>query len=154
MHWMSPKRRGPAQRCRRTGDRGSALMLVPAGVLVVVLLGAVAVDLSAAHLAQRRLVQVTERAADDAAGMLDRDSLRAGGPVRTNPAQATALARMHLASLDVPGLEHQWVDVAVAPNGNEVSVRSGATVRRLFGRGLPGVAPTYQVTAHATARLG
>ena len=129
-------------------------MLVPAGVLVVVLLGATAVDLSAAHLAQRRLVQVTERAADDAVGMLDRDTVRAGGPARTNPAQAQQLAQMHLASLDVPGLERRWVDVTVSPGGNEVSVRSGATVRRLFGRGLPGVSPTYQVTARATARLG
>ena len=129
-------------------------MLVPAGVLVVVLLGAVAVDLSAAHLAQRRLVQVTERAADDAAGMLDRDALRSGGPVRTNRGQATELARMHLASLDVPGLERRGVDVAVSPDGTQVSVRSGATVRRLFGRGLPGVSPTYRITAQATARLG
>ena len=129
-------------------------MLVPAGVLVVVLLGAVAVDLSSAHLAQRRLVQVTERAADDAAGMLDRDTLRAGGPVRTNPGAARELVRVHMQSLEVPGLEHRWVDVTVSPGGNEVRVRSGATVRRLFGRGLPGVAPTYQITARATARLG
>ena len=86
--------------------------------------------------------------------MLDRDALRSGGPVRTNPGQATELARMHLASLDVPGLERRWVDVAVSPDGTQVSVRSWATVRRLFGRGLPGVSPTYRITAQATARLG
>ena len=129
-------------------------MLVPAGVLVVVLLGAVTVDLSAAHLAQRRLVQVTERAADDAAGMLDRDALRAGGPLRTNPDAARELAQMHIASLEVPGLQSRWVDVTVSPGGDEVSVRSGATVRRLFGQGVPGVASTYEITARATARLG
>lgn len=153
MRWVTPRDRATRRRSIGRGDRGSALMLVPAGVLIVVLLGAVAVDLSAAHLAQRRLVQVTERAADDAAGMLDRDALRSGGPVRTNPAEATELARMHLASLEVPGLQHSSVEVVVSPGGTEVSVRAGATVRRLFGRGLPGVAPTYRITARATARL-
>lgn len=129
-------------------------MLVPAGVLIVVLLGAIAVDLSAAHLAQRRLVQVTERAADDAAGMLDRDALRSGGTVQTNPEQARQLAGLHLAALEVPGLQHRWVDVSVSAGGRDVSVRSGATVQRLFGRGIPGVASSYQITARATARLG
>ena len=154
MRWLTSKRRGDTRRRVRGNDRGSSLMLVPAGVLVVVLLGAVTIDLSAAHLAQRRLVQVTERAADDAAGMLDRDSVRAGGPVRTNPAQARQLAQMHLASLDVPGLQRRWADMSVSPGGNEVSVRSGATVQRLFGRGLPGVSPTYRISARASARLG
>ena len=86
-------------------DRGSSLMLVPAGVLVVVLLGAIAVDLSAAHLAQRRLVQVTERAADDAAGMLDRDALRSGNAVRVQPAAAERLARLQVGAFEVAGLE-------------------------------------------------
>ena len=129
-------------------------MWVPARARVGGALCRVGLDLSAARLPGRRLVQVPRGAADDAAGMLDRDALRSGGPVRTNRGQATELARMHLASLDVPGLERRWVDVAVSPDGTQVSVRSGATVRRLFGRGLPGVSPTYRITAQATARLG
>lgn len=138
---------------RRRSDRGSSLMLVPAGVMVVVLLGAIAVDLSAAHLAQRRLVQATERAADDAAGMLDRDALRLGEAVRVNPTAASNLARLQMSALEVPGLQGSTTSVGLTPDGQGVSVRTTATVKRLFGRRLPGVSPTYRVTAHATARL-
>ena len=133
--------------------RSTLLMLVPAGVLVVVLLGAIAVDLSAAHLAQRRLVQVTERAADDAAGMLDRDALRSGNAVRVQPAAAERLARLQVGAFEVAGLEATSTSVTLTPDGRGVSVRTQARVRRIFGRGLPGVAPTYRITARATARL-
>ena len=39
---------------RRRLDRGSVLMLMPAGVLVVLLLGAIAFDLSLVFLRQRQ----------------------------------------------------------------------------------------------------
>ena len=60
MSWGSERRAATAS---RRNDRASSLMLVPAGILVIVLLGGVAIDLSAAHLAQRRLVRVAGRAA-------------------------------------------------------------------------------------------
>ncbi|MEZ5383269.1 MAG: hypothetical protein R2754_15925 [Microthrixaceae bacterium] len=128
-------------------------MLVPAGVLIVVLMGAIVVDLSAAHMAQRRLVQVTERAADDAAGMLDRNTLRSGGGIRLDPAAARNLAHLQVAALEMPGLQRTWVTVTLTPDGQGVVVSSRARVRRHIGRAVPGVGRTYDVKARATARL-
>ncbi|MGB4747272.1 MAG: pilus assembly protein TadG-related protein [Candidatus Microthrix parvicella] len=150
MSWGSERRAATAS---RRNDRASSLMLVPAGILVIVLLGGIAIDLSAAHLAQRRLVQVTERAADDAAGMLDSDSLRSGGPARVSPGAAQNLARLQVSAFDVPALQNTGTAVSIGRDGRSVTVSTTATVRRLFGAALPGVAPTYRVTARATARL-
>ena len=44
---------GPGGRGRLRRDRGSVLMLMPAAVLIVLLLGAIAVDLTIVHLRQR-----------------------------------------------------------------------------------------------------
>ncbi|MBK7021956.1 MAG: hypothetical protein IPH38_20880 [Candidatus Microthrix sp.] len=126
---IAPKRPGlvaDAGACRHPRDR---------------LARGIAIDLSAAHLAQRRLVQVTERAADDAAGMLDSDSLRSGGPARVSPGAAQNLARLQVSAFDVPALQNTGTVVSIGRDGRSVTVSTTATVRRLFGAALPGVAP-------------
>ncbi|MGH9095498.1 MAG: hypothetical protein ACRDXE_10090, partial [Acidimicrobiales bacterium] len=67
---VSPSRGrvGVRRRPGPDGDRGSALMLVPAGFLVLMLLGAMAVDSGATYLGQRQLADALAGAANDAAG--------------------------------------------------------------------------------------
>ena len=80
-------RRSVSQRPRGRGrlcviaeqDRGSVLALVPAGLLVLVLLAAIAVDTSVAYLGRRELAAAADAAANDAVtyrarrGALSRD---------------------------------------------------------------------------------
>ena len=53
-------------RVRRS--RGSVLMLMPAAVLIVLLLGAIAVDSAIVYLRQRQAENIAFDAANDAAG--------------------------------------------------------------------------------------
>ena len=50
-----------------TSERGSSLLLFPAGVLIVMVLAAMAVDTSIAFMGQRELANATAAAANDAA---------------------------------------------------------------------------------------
>jgi Flp pilus assembly protein TadG len=76
--------------CRRgCGDDGASLVLAPVGVLVVVILAAIAFDLSWVQQAQRELTEVAASAANDAVTYgLDPASLRAGASGRLDPERA------------------------------------------------------------------
>ena len=52
---------------RTSVERGSSLLLFPAGVLIVMVLAAMAVDTSIAFMGQRELANATAAAANDAA---------------------------------------------------------------------------------------
>ncbi|MFV0317955.1 MAG: hypothetical protein ACK5O2_13475 [Microthrixaceae bacterium] len=75
-------------------------MLAPALVLVVLVLGAIAVDLSLAHTARRSAYRSLSAAADDAAGMIDQVEFQRSGIVRLDPQAARRVARAHLGLLD------------------------------------------------------
>lgn len=96
-----------APRRALASDRASALMLVPACMLVVLCLLGIAVDGAAVHAAQRRLQAVCDSVADDAAGMVDGRLLQTGGVVRLD-----AGAAVHLANRLVPA-RPLWATSAV-----------------------------------------
>ena len=48
-------------------ERGSALMLMPAGLLIVLVLASIAVDMSLVHLRKRQAFELAAAAANDAA---------------------------------------------------------------------------------------
>jgi Flp pilus assembly protein TadG len=75
-------------------ERGSALALVPAGVLVLLILAAICVDFSSAELARRQLHDAAAGAANDAAGGgLDQARLRTGdGKLAVDPDLARSIA--------------------------------------------------------------
>ena len=61
-------------------------MLMPAGVLVVLLLGAIAFDLSVVFLRQRQASSLAVDVANDlATAALDEEAFRADGDVSTRP---------------------------------------------------------------------
>lgn len=144
-------RRRRARRCR--GSRGSALMLMPAAVLIMFVLGAIAVDLTAIHLGQRELqAAVTDAANDAAAGALDEGILRAGLGYRIDERTAWLIATNVLGA---KGVLHDVVDgpdVSVRPDGS-VTVSASRRVAHVFGRALPGVPSHEVVRATATANL-
>ena len=66
---------------RRRSDVGTALLLYPTGVLVLLLFGAMAMDLSHIRNERTELANIARSAADDAAAAIDVDQLRAGDPL-------------------------------------------------------------------------
>lgn len=128
-------------------------MLMPVAVLIVVILGAIAVDRAVVFGAQRELVHAAQAAANDAAAVgADLDDLRddrADGADRVG-FDRTRIDRAVRASLvGVDDLvDHRWT-----LRGDEIVVELEQRVELVFTKGVPGAADTTIVRATATARL-
>ena len=146
---LHPQRAGrpvPQRRAGRSGgvrvtratsrERGSVLMLMPAGVLVVLLLGAIAFDLSLVFLRQR---QASSLAADVRTTWrrrrFDEEAFRRDGEFRLDPDRGRDLGADLVAASDLGDL---IVDVEVAVVGpDEVTVRVVVQVDYVFARAVP-----------------
>ena len=125
-------------------------MLVPAAVLVLIALAAIAVDSAIVLLAQRQAGDVAAAAANDAAGAaVSERAFYGGGTVDIDPARATQLVADAVAArgtgLDLVG------PPAVVVSGRQVCVTVQARVRYLFSPAVPGAPRTRTVTARAAA---
>ncbi len=139
--------------CRERHDRGSVLMLMPAAVLIVLVLGAITVDLTVVRLGQRELIAAAGDAANDAATFgLDESALRAGRGYVIDARRAELAA---VASLDAKGLLDRLAAppaVTIADDGT-VEVRLVRDVPYVFARALPGIDDRTTVRGTAAARL-
>ena len=134
------------------GERGSALMLMPAAVLVFVVLGAIAVDFSVAFLGEREVSNAAAAAANDAAGAaLDQDRFYADGAVRLDPGVADRVGRTAVAAAGLDGLRDVQVRVAVATDAPVVTVTVSGRIPYVFAKALPGGPDGARVEASATA---
>ena len=80
-------------RDRLRNDRGSALMLVPAGVLVVLMLAGIVIDSAVVYLAEREAASTATAVANDAASLaVDASELRDGGDPVVDPERLAKLA--------------------------------------------------------------
>ncbi len=143
--------RGPGRAGR--SDAGSVLMLMPAAVLVVMVLGAIAVDLTAVRLGQRELVAAAGDAANDAVTVgLDEAALRRGDGYRLD---ATRAEQAVLEALAAKGLLDELSEppsVTVTGDGG-VEVRLVRRVPHLFAKALPGAPDDVDVRATVAARV-
>lgn len=133
-------------------SRGSVLMLMPAAVLIVLLLGAIAVDSAIVYLGQRQAYNVAFDAANDAAGAgFDADIARTTGEFVYDPDRIEALA---LAAVEAAGVHDLRLVETNAEPGGVVAVTVEITIDHLFvqvfGRG--GSEP-LAVTARATGEV-
>lgn len=135
---------------RRRESEGSVLMLMPAGVLVVLLLGAIAFDLSLVFLRQRQASSLAADVANDVVtAALDEEAFRSDGRFRLDPGRATRLVEAWVAASDLAPLVVE-VDVQVlAPDAVEVVVV--LQVHYVFARAIPGAADGTTVEARAAA---
>ena len=119
---------------RTTGtERGSVLMLMPAAVLIVLLLGAIAVDSAIVYLGQREAYNVAFDAANDAAGAgLDLEAARTSGEIVYDPDRVEAIAARSVAAAGFDDLEL----VSAVPDGDGVVVTVRRTVEHLFVQAL------------------
>lgn len=134
------------------------LMLLPAAVLVMLVLAAIAVDSAIAYLGQRELANAAVAAANDAATLaLSEASFYRDGEVATDAERLEALAEERVrAAVDGRRLRMLVVEAqAVAPPTEgcawTVVIRARAEVDRHFGGVLPGGAGTTEVRAAASA---
>jgi hypothetical protein len=73
-------------------DRGQSLLLLPAGFLIVLLLGSLVLEAAALHLRQRQLDDLADSLASDAAAVgFDHDEYRRSGSVAIDPDQARSV---------------------------------------------------------------
>jgi tRNA A-37 threonylcarbamoyl transferase component Bud32 len=105
-----------------TRERGSVLMLMPAAVLIVLLLGAIAVDSAITYLGQRQAYNVAFDAANDAAGAgFDLDAARTSGDIVYDADRVEALAAQAVAAAGIEDLE--LVSARADGDGVVVTVR-------------------------------
>ena len=127
---------------------------MPAAVLIVLVLGAIAVDLTAVQLRQRDAVSAAASAANDAVTYgLDETALRRGDGYHLDPARAHAAVTD---SLRDQGLDD---DLAAPPQvtitgPDTVTVTVWVRVPHIFAAALPGGLHTTTVRATATATVG
>ena len=134
-------------------ERASTLLLFPAAVLVVFVLGAIAADLASVFLGERELANATAAAANDTATeALANAAFYRGGRVEVADAGARELATAQLQQALGTSSRYRNLRVEVTATTDRVTVRATAEVRRLFAPALPGGSRWAEVGATATAR--
>lgn len=132
-------------------DRGTALLLFPAGFLVILVLAAIAVDLSTTQLAQRELRRTLEVATDDAAAMLDDDAVRATDRLTLDADAAERVVRFEVATAHLPGPIVAGPTVVVDRDAGIVTATASIEVHPMFGPIVGGGPQT--ITVRAQGRL-
>ena len=124
-------------------ERGSVLILVPAAILVLLILGSIAVDYSIAYLGQRELRYEAAAVANDAAGAAislktfyqGDGSGSAPGRVVISSAKVGRVLDQSLATRPLRGVEITGHDFRV--NGNQICVTLYGHVSYIFARAFP-----------------
>ncbi len=122
-------------------------MLMPAAVLIVLVLSAIAVDLTIVQMGERQAIDAADAAANDAATYgISEATLRSGGAITLDPHRVRASVQQ---TLDAQGLTPR---LATAPlieitGPGSVRVTLSVTIDYLFAKSLPGTPDTKTVVA-------
>lgn len=123
-------------------------MLMPAAVLIVILLGALAIDRAVVFGAQRELINTAQSAANDAVTLgIDIDAVRVDGTLRYDRGRIDAAIQRSVAGDDAIVVAGWEID------GDHLVVRLEKRVEYVFSKGVPGGADGTVVRATARARL-
>lgn len=130
-------------------------MLVPSGVLILFVLGAISVDSAIAFQARKTLDDLVASAANEAATLsLDvrPESLR-GTPETLHPVpeRADEIVREYLERESTETLVVD--DVMVKVDGDVVEVTASARAPQVFSRALPGAQRDVHVRSYAAAQV-
>jgi hypothetical protein len=132
-------------------EAGNTLLLVPVGVLILLILGAIAVDFAVIYTGQREVAHVSAGLANDAAGAIDEATFFADGTSvidlgRARDVVAQVVANRHDDTFRIacPGVR--------APAPDRVEVACTGEVDLIFSPAIPGTAGSVTVRASSTAR--
>ncbi|MGH3850168.1 MAG: hypothetical protein ACRDRT_10760 [Pseudonocardiaceae bacterium] len=141
-----------------SNQAGSALLLFPAGVLIMFVLAAMTVDLSAAFLAQRELADAASAVASDAASALAPGSFYRGGRVEPDLEAVKQMAYSRI-SASLNQQRHQNLAVTVSADRPPtedcpwaVTVSASSTVDYIFAKNLAGRSGGTVITTKAAAQ--
>lgn len=138
---------------RFRGSAGSVLMLMPVAVLIMFVLGAITVDLTAVRAGRQDLLAAATDAANDAATAgLDEAALRAGLGFQLDPNRAWLVAIDVLATKGILDNLESSPEVTVNGDGS-VTVSLAKRIPHLFARAIPGAPDDQRVLATATATV-
>jgi Flp pilus assembly protein TadG len=133
-------------------ERGSVLALVPAGLLVLILLAAIAVDSSVAYLGRRELAAAADAAANDAVTYgLDEARFRETGNFVLDPARTEEAVRRAVALRRSEGVDRATVSGTTDADEGTVTVTLRSTAALVFAPAVPGAPDEVSVVAQATA---
>ena len=133
-------------------DRGSALMLMPAGLLIVLVLASIAVDMSLVHLRKRQAFELAAAAANDAATAgVDQGRLRTTHDYVLDPERARAVVTDVVAASELASELARPPVVTVTDAGVRVELALEADY--IFADVVPGAPDGTEVSASATATV-
>lgn len=134
------------------GDLGSTQILMPVGLLIVLLLGAIAFDLSWIYQAQRELTDTAASAANDAVTYgLSPGSLRDGSGGHLDSQRVANAVDRNLSVRNLSGLDPGRTNISI--NGDQVTVTLTRQVDYVFAKSIPGTSSGRDVTATMSATL-
>lgn len=138
----------------RSRDRGSVLVLVPVGLLVLIILAALAVDSAVAYLGQQQLHDALSAAANDAVTRgLNQGSFYGEGVVGLDSATVGQAICLSVLAQDDTGLHHLHLWMSV--DAQSIHVEGTAVVDAVFGRAIPGFGTrTVRSSADAVVTSG
>ncbi len=126
---------------RSSHERGQSLLLLPAGFLIVLLLGSLVLEAAALHLRQRQLDDLADSIANDAAAYgFDIEAFRRTGQVAIDPDRAEGVieAAISISSLPDARTESFRVVTGVEPGVEiELAVRHDYLIGGLLLGGAP-----------------
>ena len=102
----------------RTSDRGTVLLMFPAALMVMVVMGAIVIDVGYTAIRGRELRAVAASAANDSLAALDIAVLRATGDVVINKSTARRIVAQAIALGPLPDAQIVGIDI----NGFEIAV--------------------------------
>jgi uncharacterized membrane protein len=143
------------RRCA-SNDRGSALMLVPASILVVFVLGAIAVDTANLRLHHREAHHAADAAANDAvAAGLDLGQFRDSGTLQLDPTHVVDIVGRSVAASDVADVVTAPPEVRITTVDGRPQVTVTLTVRAdyIFAGVLPVTSDSADIRVTSTAEL-
>ena len=135
-------------------DDGTVLLLFPAAALVMIVLGALVIDVSLSQVRARELESVAASAANDALAALDVDALRTNSEIRFDIDRAHAIVATAVAAGPLPSAS---VDIVTVTGMNtprpEISVTLTLVVEFVMAPALPGDLGSTTVTRTATVSI-
>jgi hypothetical protein len=134
----------------RARERGSILLIFPATVLVMFLLGAIVIDVALTQVRGRELEAVAGSAANDALAALDVAALRSGRGIVIDEGTARARIAAAVANGPLPEAVTEQVAISVDAQGRTViAVTLRLDVELVMA---PAVGPLGEVTLRRTER--
>lgn len=133
------------------GTRGSVLLLMPVGVLIMLILGAITIDLVIVRVAQHDLIDAATDAANDAVAVgFDEAMWRVGAGYRLDEARVDYTVYSMLGAKGMLDRLEGPPEIEIVDD-DTVTVRLARRVPHVFAKALPGAPHDQMVRATVTA---